>query len=113
MLDGDPATHSDIGAESGEYHLVWDFGEGAAVALDRADFLARQDNNGLTRMDDQVIQGSNDLSTWTTLTGPTAAEHDWQNLDSSGETGYRYLRVSNGNIIGVAELRLFGTVAVE
>lgn len=118
MLDGDTGTHSDIGAVDGEAGVIWDFGEGGTVALDRADFLARQDSNGLTRMKDQVIEGSNDLSEWTTLTGPTAAELDWQNLDSTDDsapdnTGYRYLRVRNGNTIGIAELRLFGTVSVD
>ncbi|WP_051392865.1 putative Ig domain-containing protein [Glycomyces arizonensis] len=114
MLDGDTGTHSDIGAVDGEYDVIWDFGEGGTVALDRADFLARQDDNGLTRMKDQVIEGSNDLSEWTALTGPTAAELDWQNLDSLDDgTGYRYLRVANGNIIGIAELRLFGTVGID
>lgn len=113
MLDGNVGTFSDVAAVDGEYHLVWDFGEGGTIELDRADFLARQDNNGLTRMADQVLEGSNDLKNWTRLTHPTVAEHDWQNLDSLDESGFRYLRVSNGNLIDIAELRVFGDYRVE
>jgi hypothetical protein len=113
MLDGDAGTSSDVPAVDGASQLVWDFGEGGTITLDRADFLAQQDNNGLTRMVDQVLEGSNDLQNWTTLTDPTRAEHDWQNLDSLDEGGFRYLRVANGNRINIAELRVFGDYAVD
>jgi hypothetical protein len=113
MLDANVATSSDVADVDGEYHLIWDFGEGGTIELDRADFLARQDNNGLTRMADQVLEGSNDLKNWTRLTAPTMAEHDWQNLDSLDESGFRYLRVSNGNRIDIAELRVFGDFRIK
>jgi hypothetical protein len=113
MLDGNVGSASDVADVDGEFHVIWDFGEGGTIRLDRADFLARQDNNGLTRMADQVLEGSNDLHTWTRLTDPTVAELDWQNLDSLEEGTYRYLRVSNGNRIGIAELRVFGDFRVD
>ncbi|KUO21349.1 discoidin domain-containing protein [Streptomyces dysideae] len=113
MLDGNVSSSSDVAEADGEYDLVWDFGEGGTIELDRADFLARQDNNGLTRMVDQVLEGSNDLRNWTRLTDPTVAEHDWQNLDSLDESGFRYLRISNGNRISIAELRVFGDYRVK
>ncbi|PRY57197.1 hypothetical protein [Glycomyces artemisiae] len=60
-----------VAAVDGQYSLTWDFGEGRGIALDRKDFLARQDDQGMWRMVDQVIEGSNDLQNWTTLTDPT------------------------------------------
>ncbi|MCD0442441.1 putative Ig domain-containing protein [Glycomyces sp. A-F 0318] len=111
LLDADPATFSDVPAVDGEFHLIWDFGEGAEATVDRADFLARQDNNGLVRMDGLVLEGSNDLSTWTALTAPTVKTLAWQELPSHDEGSYRYVRVANGALIDIAELRLFGAVA--
>ena len=67
MLDGNAATYSTIAAVDGESQLIWDFGEGAQVAVDRLDYLARQDNEGVRQMDGLVFEGSNDLSSWTTL----------------------------------------------
>jgi len=110
MLDGNPATTSDVPAVDGRFYLIWDFGADAQVTADRFDFLARQDNNGLVRMDDLVFQGSNDLENWATLTDPTFKTLSWQNLPSNSDGGYRYLRVSNGALIDIAELRLFGTL---
>jgi hypothetical protein len=110
MLDGNPATTSDVPAVDGRFYLIWDFGADAQVTAGRFDFLARQDNNGLVRMNDLVFQGSNDLENWTTLTDPTYKTLSWQNLPSSDDGGYRYLRVSNGALIDIAELRLFGTL---
>ncbi len=113
MLDGNATTSSDVPAVDGEFYLIWDFGEGAQVTADRFDFLARQDNNGLVRMDDLVLEGSNDLSSWTTLTDPTFKTLSWQNLPSNDDGGFRYLRVANGALIDIAELRLFGAVAYD
>ncbi|MBA2945475.1 discoidin domain-containing protein [Streptomyces himalayensis] len=113
MLDANVGTFSDVAAVDGESDLIWDFGEGGTIELDRADFLVRQDNNGLTGMVDQVLEGSDDLKNWTRLTDPTVAELDWQNLDSLDESGFRYLRISNGNRINIAELRVFGDYRVE
>jgi hypothetical protein len=116
VLDANAATFSDVRAVDGEFHLIWDFGEGALVTVERADFLARQDDNGMVRMADLVLEGSNDLSSWTRLTDPTSKTLAWQelpSLDSASHDsgGYRYVRVSNGALIDIAELRLFGSVA--
>ncbi|GAA1689143.1 hypothetical protein GCM10009830_40910 [Glycomyces endophyticus] len=108
MLDGNAATFSDVPAVDGEFHLIWDFGDGARLDLDRADLLARQDNNGMIRMAGLVLEGSNDLEDWTTLTGPAVKTLSWQGLDADGGDGYRYLRIANGALIDIAELRLFG-----
>ncbi|SDL33894.1 Putative Ig domain-containing protein [Glycomyces sambucus] len=110
MLDGNAATFSDVPAIDGRFHLTWDFGDGAHVVLDRADLLARQDNNGMIRMADLVLEGSNDLQDWTRLTDPAVKNLDWQGLDADGGDGYRYLRIANGALIDIAELRVFGNL---
>jgi hypothetical protein len=108
MLDGNPASSSDVPAVDGQYSLIWDFGAGVQVNVDRFDYLARQDNEGVRRMNDQVIQGSNDLDTWTTVSDASFKTFSWQNLPSMEEEGYRYLRITNSAPIYIAELRLFG-----
>ncbi|MCH7231206.1 discoidin domain-containing protein [Glycomyces sp. L485] len=113
MTDGDIDTYSDVRAVDGDYYVIWDFGEGASVSLDRAELRPRQDGYGLSRMWAQVLQGSNDLVNWTRLTDPSEPTYDWQNRPSLDDGGYRYLRVLNGTIIGIAELRLYGDFRVE
>ncbi|MCC3761468.1 putative Ig domain-containing protein [Glycomyces sp. TRM65418] len=113
MTDGNLASASDVRAIGGEYYLIWDFGEGGSVSLDRAALRPRQDGYGLSRMWSQVLEGSNDLENWTRLTDPSRPTLDWQDLPSRDDGSYRYLRVSNGNIIGIAELRLYGDYRVS
>ncbi|SDT06240.1 putative Ig domain-containing protein [Actinoplanes derwentensis] len=105
VLDGKAATFSDI-----DKSLTWDFGADSTFRLDRADLLARQDNNGMIRLPGLVLQGSNDLSTWTTLTGPAFKTLAWQNLPSLHDGRFRYLRAANTTYINIAELRIFGDV---
>jgi putative Ig domain-containing protein len=113
MLDGNASTFSNIPTVDGEAHLIWDFGEGGQVIVDRLDYLARQDDEGARQMDGLVFEGSNDLSSWTTLTEPTFKTLSWQNLPSSEDEGFRYLRVKNAMLIHIAELRLFGDYSVD
>jgi hypothetical protein len=89
-------------------YLIWDLADGPTDRLDPADLLVRQDNNGLTRLPGLVLQGSNDLSAWTTLTAPGFKTLAWQNLPSLDHGAYRYLRVTNSTYIDIAELRIFG-----
>ncbi|MEQ4209433.1 putative Ig domain-containing protein [Actinopolymorpha sp. B9G3] len=109
-LDGKTDTVGELIEADDEYHLTWDFGEGRGLALNRIDFLARQDDRDLGRVDNLVFQGSSDLEHWTTLTEPTFRGWDWQNLESSDSTPYRYLRVRNRLAVSIAELRLFGEI---
>ena len=114
MLDRNAKTNSNIAPVDGQSNLIWDFGAGKRVTVDRLDYLARQNNNeGVRHMDDLVFEGSNDLSSWTTLTDPTFKTFSWQNLESSVDEGYRYLRVRNGMWLYVAELRLFGALSYD
>ena len=113
MLDGNAATFSDVGAVAGTYYLIWDIGEGSTFSLERVDFLARQDNNGMVNLPDLVFQGSNDLKNWTTLTGPGFKTLSWQNLPSITSGDFRYLRVANSTFIDIAELRIFGHLDLD
>ena len=111
MFDDDPSTFSDVGPVNGQYYITLDFGDGGSVALSRAELLVRQDNNGTSRAGGLSLQGSNDQSTWTTLTDNAHGTLDWQTLalrPGTSPTAYRYLRISNNNWINIAELRLFG-----
>lgn len=108
MFDAKASTFSNIATVGGQADLIWDFGEGTQISVDRLDYLARQHDEGMRQMDHLVFEGSNDLSSWTTLTEPTFKTLSWQNLESSGDEAYRYLRVRNGMLIHIAELRLFG-----
>ncbi|MGW0609239.1 discoidin domain-containing protein [Streptomyces sp. NPDC002788] len=113
MTDDDLGTASDVRAVDGEYYLIWDFSDGVSVSLDRAELRPRQDGYGLSRMWTQTLEGSNDLVNWTRLTKPSETTHDWQNRSSLDDGSYRYLRIRNGTIISVAELRVYGEVHLD
>jgi hypothetical protein len=114
MFDGNAATFSDIGPVGGHYYEILDAGAGHAVSLDHAELLVRQDSNGLNRASGLQLQGSNDLSTWTPITGNAVGTLSWQTwarATGTAVTGYRYLRIANNNWINIAELRLFGSIS--
>jgi hypothetical protein len=113
MFDAKASTFSNIVTVDGQADLIWDFGQGTQVNVDRLDYLARQDNEGVRQMNGLVFEGSNDLSSWTTLTEPTFKTLSWQDLPTSGDEAYRYLRVTNGMLIHIAELRLFGSFSYD
>lgn len=111
MLDGDPATHSDNRLNAGVYGHVWDLGADHRVSLTRAELLVRQDGYGTSRIADLRLEGSNDLQEWTRLTPAVPARTlSWQPWESADASPWRYLRIANGQILGVAELRLFGEI---
>jgi hypothetical protein len=111
MFDGDAATHSDTRLNAGTYGNVWDFGAGAQVTLTGAELLVRQDGYGTSRIADMRLEGSNDLQSWTRLTPAVPAKTlEWQRWGVQAGTGYRYIRIANGQILGVAELRVFGSI---
>jgi len=111
MFDGDASTHSDTRLNAGTYGNVWDFGAGAQVTLTGAELLVRQDGYGTSRIADLRLEGSNDLQSWTRLTPAVPAKTlEWQRWGVQGDAAYRYVRIANGQILGVAELRLFGSI---
>jgi hypothetical protein len=58
-----------------------------------------------------VVQGSNDNSSWTTLTPAAVSTAEWQTLPAS-PSSYRYIRLYNPNqwFGSMTEVRLRGAV---
>ena len=102
-----------MGSSSGVgSYITFDFKTGNQAALSGVELLARQDNNLQTRIVGTVVQGSNDNTTWATLSTAAVVSTDWQNFAISSKVPYRYIRIYNpltwfGNM---AELRLHGVV---
>jgi chitodextrinase len=114
ILDGDAATHSDTRLNSGVYGNVWDFGADVEVSLTRAELLVRQDGYGTSRIADMRLEGSDDGQTWTRLTPRAPVKTlDWQQWPVENDAAFRYIRLLNGQILNVAELRLFGSVQMQ
>jgi hypothetical protein len=82
------------------------------VQLARAEILARQDTF-YGRINGTVLQGSNDNTTWETISSPATGTLEWQTLSITNNTPYRYIRAYNGgNWYGnMNELKLYGVVA--
>ncbi|WP_082927538.1 discoidin domain-containing protein [Paenibacillus oryzisoli] len=114
LFDNNASTSSEFrldGSGAGSY-MTFDFKEGNQVTLSNVELLARQDSGLFTRISGAVVQGSNDNSTWTTLTKAAASTADWQILKVSDTQGYRYIRIYNANTWygNMAEVRLHGDV---
>ncbi|NJP93868.1 hypothetical protein HCN51_31250 [Nonomuraea sp. FMUSA5-5] len=80
-----------------------------ALTLDRTDFLARQDSYDTSRMSDQALEGSNDLTTWKRPTPPATRTLDWENLPSLGRRGVDAV-MATGCDVTVAQ---HGEIAVD
>lgn len=110
LFDRNLSTFSDTASVDGHY-LVFDFGSGHAVALDRAELIVRQDAFGTGRSTNLRVEVSNDRTTWTRLTDNAKGTLSWQTLakvSGAPEGGFRYVRLANSDWINVAELRFFG-----
>ena len=113
LFDNLANTFSDYrinGSGAGSY-IIFDFREGNAAALTGAELLARQDQY-YTRLRGAVVQGSNDLATWETLTKAAGSTREWQYVEGVSQQAYRYLRIYNsGSWFGnMAEVKLHGAV---
>ncbi len=98
------------GSGSGSY-ITFDFKEGNLVTLSSVELLARQGSLS-GRINGAVVQGSNDNTTWTTLTKAAVSTPDWQTLSVSGNVPYRYIRIFNGNAWygNMSEVKFHGKV---
>ncbi|SFU90537.1 discoidin domain-containing protein [Pseudoduganella namucuonensis] len=103
------ATDYRVGGSGTGGWVEFDFRGGGAAKLSRAEIIGNQDQY-YTRIGGAVLQGSNDKSTWTTISNGAGATMDWQTLNVTDPTPYRYIRVFNGaNWYGtMTELRLYG-----
>lgn len=111
IMDKNPSTYSSWNGPwnngSGTF-LVFDMGEGNGVALDRAYILARGDQ--ISRLGGTYLQGSNDGTTWTTISASAQGIADWQTLSITGKTLYRYLKITNDSrwYLNMAEIKFYG-----
>jgi hypothetical protein len=115
LFDANLSTNSDFrtgtnNAGNGSY-IIFDFKSANQVNLSGVELAARQDSF-YTRVAGAVVQGSNDNTTWTTLTGPAVSALEWQQMAVTNPTPYRYIRLYNPNAWfgNMAEVRLHGTV---
>ncbi|MFF4622822.1 discoidin domain-containing protein [Nonomuraea jabiensis] len=116
LFDDNANTHTEFrlnGGGNGAW-ITFDFGKNdpnAKVQLSRAELLARA--NWANRIAGTFLQGSNDNTTWTTVSASAANTAIWQALSIKTELqdqAFRYIRVINGGgwYGNMAELRLFG-----
>jgi hypothetical protein len=109
LFDNQAATHTDTRLVDGLYAITWDFGASGAVKLNKAEILLRQDGYGTSRVRDLRLEGSNDGQSWKRLTSTTPkGVLPWQPWSVNDNSQYRYVRLVNGDIMGVAELHLYG-----
>lgn len=113
ILDADVGTFSDVGIVNGQRFLIWDFGEGTSLSLDRLDFLPRLDNTGMVNIEGLVFEGSADLQNWSKVADSPRKTLSWQALNATGDTASRYLRVTAPRGISIIELRAFGSLEAE
>ena len=92
--------------------VEFDFRGGGTVALSRVEVIGPQ-NQYSGRIAGTVVQGSNDNTSWTTISTAAANTPDWQTLKIADPTPYRYIRMTNaGAWFGnMTELRLYGVAA--
>jgi hypothetical protein len=115
LFDGVLSTGSDFRNGSGGSgwgaYVIFDFKAGKQVSLSSVEAIGRQDRY-YGRIAGLVIQGSNDMANWDTLTPAAKATMDWQTLPAGGAAAYRYIRVYNPNqwFGTMNELRLHGSM---
>ena len=114
LFDSNVTTGTDFRVNSSGWGawLEFDFRGGGTANLSRVEILPRQDSF-YYRINGTVIQGSNDNSTWTTISNAAGSSADWQILKINDTTPYRYIRVYNGGqwFGNMNELRFFGKTA--
>jgi hypothetical protein len=113
LFDSNLGTAEDLrvnGGGSGGW-LEFDFRGGGTAALSRVELIGLQDPKYYTRINGAVVQGSNDNTTWTTISHAAVATMDWQTLTITDGTPYRYIRMYDGGAWygNMTELRLYGT----
>ncbi|MDF2644485.1 MAG: hypothetical protein K0Q73_290 [Paenibacillus sp.] len=115
LFDNNPASSTDyrMNGSGAESWVQFDFGQGGYAQLQYVELLARQDGY-YTRINGAVIQGSNDNTTWKTISSGAVSTKDWQILSVNDKQPYRYIRITNGNTWfgNMAEVRFHGSAKV-
>lgn len=114
LFDGDINTvpHFFEGGSGTGAYITFDFRAGNQVLLSNVEVIGRQDGNLFNRIGGAVVQGSNDNTTWTTISTPAWSTPDWQTLSINSTVPYRYIRMYNGSdwYVNIAELKLHGRI---
>jgi hypothetical protein len=114
LFDSNLGTGTDFRVNGSGYGawVTFDFKEGGQATIQRAEVIGRQDQYS-SRINGTVVQGSNDNTSWTTLSNAAGNTADWQTLTVASPQPYRYIRVTNGNnwYGNMEELRLYGIAA--
>jgi hypothetical protein len=115
LFDANLGTGSDFrngsgGSGTGSW-IAFDFKAGNQVTLTDTEIIGRQDSY-YTRVNGTVFQGSNDGTSWATLTPAAKSTQDWQTLPVASPVPYRYIRVYNPNAWfgNMNEVRLHGSL---
>ncbi|MRV70310.1 hypothetical protein GJ700_01060 [Duganella sp. FT92W] len=113
LTDSNLGTVTDMRVNGSGYGgwIEFDFKGGGTATLNRVEVIGRQDQYA-SRINGTVVQGSNDNSTWDTISPAAGNTADWQTLKINSTQPYRYIRVVNGNqwYGNMAELRMYGAV---
>ncbi len=111
LFDNNITTQTDLRLNGGGSNswLQFDFRGGGTVALSRIDVIGLQNNNA-GRINGTLAQGSNDNTTWITISTSAVNNPDWHTLKIIDPTPYRYIRMTNPNAWwgNMTELRLYG-----
>ncbi|KQV33437.1 discoidin domain-containing protein [Massilia sp. Root335] len=114
LFDSNLASGTDFRVNGSGYGgwVMFDFKEGGQATIQRAEVIGRQDQYS-SRINGTVVQGSNDNTSWTTISNAAGNTADWQTLTVGSPQPYRYIRITNGNnwYGNMEELRLYGTAA--
>ncbi|MGB8453444.1 MAG: putative Ig domain-containing protein [Anaerocolumna sp.] len=112
VFDGDTTTAGDLKVGKDSYYIV-DFGEGTSATINEIKILPRVSN--YSRLNGMILQGSNDGTTWTDITGAVknAAENTWIDITLDkllNHDSYRYYKLINHNAWfgNVAEVEFYG-----
>lgn len=108
MMDNNTITYPDYNKYNGYVYLNVDMGEGNAIALDRVHLIARSDLPA--RILGTYLQGSNDGSTWKTVSSSAIQTIEWQTLSITDKTSYRYLRINSAAkwYLNMSEIKFYG-----
>jgi hypothetical protein len=110
----DGSTSTFYGSTNSVCWIGVDFGSALKASVSRIRFFPDMSwTNTANMILNSNFQGSNDLSTWTTLATTDQTIHSgWNTLASSSATAFRYVRFAHTSVsqCNIAEIQLYGLV---